>query len=114
MVQRELRETKEELRAAEDRLTAFQEEKIVHQLNAARSEGTDSSPISTSVIDQLVNAIISDSQSGAIISNEADRQKLHNLIESKLLQAIKPLNKKLRKSESTVADYKGRYRDKVY
>jgi len=111
-LQRELSETQEALKVAEERAQVLQEERRIIQSKYSALEGKDKSPMSGQSVEQMASAIIA--QSNADIKlNEEERKVLQGTLEAKLLQIVTPLKHKLKRAEATNTDLKGKYRDKV-
>lgn len=89
----------------------FQSENKVLQ---ARFSGGDAmaDQIGSSSIDQIMTGIFTQADSDIRLS-EGERVKLYNIIKAKFLQSLIPMRNKLKRSEATVMEYKGKYRDKI-
>jgi len=111
-LQRELRETQEALKIAEDKAIVLQEERRIIQSKYAALEGRDKSPMSGQSVEQMASAIIAQSNADVKLSEE-ERRALQGSLEAKLLQVVTPLKHKLKRSESLNNEYKGKYRDKI-
>lgn len=75
-------------------------------------EAFDTNQLTSASLEQLSKGIIAQSNIDVRLT-EDERSKLQEIISSKFMQALIPIKHKLKKSESSVSEYKGKYRDKV-
>jgi len=107
-----LRETHETLKITEEQIAILQDERKILQSKLAAFEMSGHNAMSASSVEQIASAIIAQSNFDVKL-NENDRQNLQGIIEAKLMQTLNPLKHKLKRSESTLNEYKNKYRDKV-
>ena len=107
-----MKEAKEALKGSEEKFAAFQEEKKMFHNKLTTLEAFDTNQLTSASLEQLSKGIIAQSNIDVRLT-EDERSKLQDIISSKFMQALIPIKHKLKKSESSVNEFKGKYRDKV-